>query len=159
MFDATRRRLIGAAALAVAALTVRARAAAPTDAPVSPSVALCRFLTGWGGLDARVVSRAFAALGRAAPGFEDQAHALWAAIDGAGLKTVQDFRASPLYLDRAHRDMAGLLVAALYLGVVGEGDTAMLVSYEAALMFAPTQDVTPIPSYAIGGPGYWVLPG
>jgi hypothetical protein len=151
--------LIGTAALAVAALKFGTRATAATEVPVAPSVALCRFLTGWGGLDARVVSRAFAALGPTVPRFEDQAHALWNAIDGAGLKTVQAFRLSPLYQDRAHRETAALLVAALYLGVVGEGDTATLVSYEAALMFAPTQDVTPIPSYAIGGPSYWALPG
>jgi hypothetical protein len=71
------------------------------------------------------------------------------------LKTVQDFRSSPLYLDGENRETAGKLVAALYLGVVGDGDAATLVSYEAALMFAPTQDLTPIPSYAIGGPAYW----
>jgi hypothetical protein len=38
---------------------------------------------------------------------------------------------------------------------VGSGDAAHLIGYEAALMFASTQDVTPIPSYAIAGPGAW----
>ncbi len=156
--DMTRRRLIGIAASAIGALALRARAAAP-PAAVSPSVALCRWLTGWQGLDARIVSRAFAALGAATPGFEERAHALWTAIHGAGWKTVQDWRGSPLYGDPAARETAAMLVSAFYLGVVGDGDAATLVSYEAALMFAPTQDVTPIPSYALGGPGYWGLPG
>jgi hypothetical protein len=152
-----RRRLLGTAVLGVAALQcgLRVRAAAAAPEAVAPSVALCRFLTGWQGLDARVVSRAFAALSRMTPGFEDRAHALWNAIAGADLKTVQDFRNSPVYLDGENRDTVGMLVAAIYLGVVGDGDAATLVSYEAALMFAPTQDLTPIPSYAIGGPAYW----
>jgi hypothetical protein len=126
----TRRRLIGIAASAIGALALRARAAAPP-----------------------------AALGAATPGFEERAHALWTAIHGAGWKTVQDWRGSPLYGDPAARETAAMLVSAFYLGVVGDGDAATLVSYEAALMFAPTQDVTPIPSYALGGPGYWGLPG
>ncbi len=156
MLDKIRRRLLGTAVLGMATLQfgLRVRAAAAPEV-VAPNVALCRFLTGWQGLDARVVSRAFAALGGTTPRFEERAHALWDAISGAGLKTVQDFRSSPLYLDGENRETAGKLVAALYLGVVGDGDAATLVSYEAALMFAPTQDLTPIPSYAIGGPAYW----
>lgn len=157
MFDSTRRRLLGLTAFAVGAVALRAGAAAPSPV-VSPSVALSRLLTGWQGLDARVVSRAFAALADTTPHFEERAHALWAAITRAGLQSVEEFRGSPLYQDQDQRATAAMLVSAFYLGVVGDGETARLVSYEGALMFAPTQEVTPIPSYALGGPGYWASP-
>ena len=53
------------------------------------------------------------------------------------------------------------MISAFYLGQVGQGDDATLVSFEKALMFQPTEGVIVIPTYALGGPNYWdnlVLP-
>jgi len=80
---------------------------------------------------------------------------LWRAITNAALPDVTAFSASPLYGEATHRATALALLSAFYLGVVGSGDAGHLIGYEAALMFASTQDVTPIPSYAIAGPGAW----
>jgi hypothetical protein len=129
-----------------------AAAAASTD-----RVALCRFLCGWPSLDPRLVARAFAALTAADRDFAARAEALRLAIANAGIPDVHTFRDSPLYDDPSHRATALALLGAFYLGIVGNGDAAQLISYEGSLMFASTQDVTPIPSYACGGPGYWGL--
>jgi hypothetical protein len=53
------------------------------------------------------------------------------------------------------------LVRAWYLGRVGDGSQVALVAYEDALMFAPTRDVTPVPTFCSGEFGYWasVPPG
>jgi len=120
-------------------------------------LALCRFLCGWPKLDPRLVARAFAALSAADRGFAAHAEALGLAITAAGLADVQAFRDSPLFDDATHRGTALALLGAFYLGVVGNGEGAQLISYEGALMFASTQDVTPVPSYARDGPGYWGL--
>lgn len=50
------------------------------------------------------------------------------------------------------------ILQALYVGAVGEGANARLISYEQALMFIPTRDVTVIPSYSRGGYNYWTTP-
>lgn len=47
------------------------------------------------------------------------------------------------------------ILSAWYLGKVGEGATAQLISYEKALMFDATAGITGIRSYCSGRPGYW----
>jgi hypothetical protein len=145
------------ALLAPASLIARAPPAAGATPSAQAHVALCRFLCGFPKLDPHLVARAFAALSATDRGFVARAEALRLAITTAGLPDVQAFRDSPLYADATHRATALGLLGAFYLGVVGTGDAAHLIAYEASLMFAPTQNVTPIPSYACGGPGYWAL--
>jgi len=161
----TRRDFLHAGACAAGTLALLAPASLsaqmPPAAGATPSaaaqVALCRFLCGFPKLDPRLVAHAFAALGAADRGFGARAEALGHAITSAGLPDVAAFRDSPLYADATHRATALALLGAFYLGVVGTGDAAHLIGYEASLMFASTQGVTPIPSYACGGPGYWGL--
>ncbi len=162
MTSNTRRQFLRAGACAAGTLALVApgrlmlQAVAAGDAkPATPRVALSRFLCGWPNLDERIVARAFTALSATDGAFTAHAEVLWQAITTAAIPDVSAFRASPLYAEVTHRATALALLSAFYLGVVGSGDTAHLVSYEAALMFASTQDVTPIPSYAIEGPGAW----
>jgi hypothetical protein len=143
--------------VAPAGLIALAAPAADATPNAAARIALCRFLCGFPKLDSRLVAHAFAALGAVDRGFLARAEGLGLAITTAGLPDVQAFRDSPLYGDPTHRATALALLGAFYLGFVGNGDAAQLISYEASLMFASTQDVTPIPSYARGGPGYWGL--
>jgi hypothetical protein len=143
--------------VAPASLIAQALPAAGAAPSAAARVALCRFLCGFPKLDPRLIAHAFAALSAADRGFIARAEALGLAITTAGLPDVQAFRDSPLYADATHRATALALLGAFYLGVVGTGDAAHLISYEASLMFASTQGITPIPSYACGGPGYWGL--
>jgi hypothetical protein len=160
-FPYTRRRFVRdgtwAAGLFVTAACAQASAPSAAATASTDRVALCRFLCGWPSLDPRLVARAFTALTAADRDFAARAEALRLAITTAGIRDVQGFRDSTLFGDRAHRETALALLGAFYLGIVGNGDAAQLISYEGSLMFASTQDVTPIPSYACGGPGYWGL--
>jgi len=47
------------------------------------------------------------------------------------------------------------VLSAWYLGKVGEGAHARVVSYENALMFDAVSDVLVIRSYCSNRPGYW----
>jgi len=145
------------ALVAPSSLIAQALPAAGAPPSAAAHVTLCRFLCGFPKLDPRLVAHAFAALSATDRGFIARAEALGAAITAAGLPDVQAFRDSSLYADATNRVTALALLGAFYLGVVGTGNVAQLIGYEASLMFASTQGVTPIPSYACGGPGYWGL--
>jgi hypothetical protein len=152
----SRRSFLRDGACAAGALALAGPLAAVPPS-MTARVALSRFLCGFPNLDSRLVARAFVALIATEHDFAAHADALALAITAAALPDVQAFRESPLYGNATHRATALALLGAFYLGFVGNGGDAQLVSYEAALMFASTQDVTPIPSYACGGPGYWGL--
>ncbi len=47
------------------------------------------------------------------------------------------------------------IIAALYTGVVGQGDQAKVINYQMALMFEPTLGVIAIPTYVSARPEYW----
>lgn len=55
----------------------------------------------------------------------------------------------------AQRKTARDVLSAWYLGKVGEGAQAQVVSYEKALMFDAVADVLVIRSYCSNRPGYW----
>ncbi|QOW20589.1 hypothetical protein INQ41_06195 [Lysobacter ciconiae] len=165
--DLGRRRFLAVSALAASvAVAVGASpglaqgVVAATE--VDPDfVELSRFLTARPELDARIVARAHQGLTQAHTGFAAQWAALDRAISGAKLADVDAFAASDLYGDPALRGTAMAIISAFYLGQVGQGDDATLVSFEKALMFQPTEGIIVIPTYALGGPNYWddlVLP-
>ncbi len=161
MAQITRRQFLAMSALAAAAAAVAVAQPGVAQAIVAATetppafLSLSRFLTGKSDLDARIVKRAWDALVAADSGFAGQANALSSAIDGAGLKDVNAFAASPIYSDVSHKATAIAVISAFYLGQVGKGGKARLVSFEKALMFRPTAGVVVIPTYALGGPNYW----
>lgn len=111
--------------------------------------------------DDRPLSDAFhKAFGEANPSFLLRASALSAQMKAAGLTTPAAFSASPLAKDPVLHATAIGLTAAWYLGHVAHDDHddhggGQVVAYEKALMWAPTADVTVIPSYSRGAPNYW----
>lgn len=146
--------------LAATALLALPAAAEPAPTGLAPTGAalddagflrLSEAATGHAGLDATVAARTFAALSAADAAFAGQAaslaalgqpgggpEALLAAADTAGLK-------APLLA----------LVAAWYTGTVGDGPDATVVAYADALMFRPTADAAPVPTYCGRGPLWW----
>ena len=47
------------------------------------------------------------------------------------------------------------LIFAWYAGVVDDSPTAEVLAYEKALMYQPTSDAIPIPTYSFNGPDNW----
>lgn len=160
-FQLSRRRFLAMSALAASAGAfaisqprIAQALVASTDAPPA-FLALSRFLTGKSDLDARIVARAWTALVAADDDFAGRSSALSSAIHDGGLADVNAFSTSPLFADPTHRATAIAAISAFYLGQVGEGSKARLVSFEKALMFRPTAGVVVIPTYTLGGPNYW----
>lgn len=51
-----------------------------------------------------------------------------------------------------------LITKAWFMGIVGEGKSAKVISYERALNYAAVADVVVLPTYARGEPHYWAKP-
>ena len=157
----SRRRFLAlsAAAASAAGLVTAApgivRAVAPASQVDPAFVQLARFLTGRTDLDARIIARAYDALVTADPSFATRSIALARAIGDAHLADVNALAMSPLYANPSDRAVAIAIVSAFYLGQVGEASKARFIAFEKALMFEPTADMVPIPTYSRGGPGYW----
>ena len=74
----------------------------------------------------------------------------------AGLLQLQPLpQGSPGAWSAAQQKTASDVLSAWYLGKVGEGAEAQVVSYEKALMFDAVAGVLVIRSYCSGKPGYW----
>ena len=74
----------------------------------------------------------------------------------AGLKALLPLpTGDPASWSKAQQKTASEVVSAWYLGKVGEGAEAQVVSYEKALMFDAVAGVLVIRSYCSGKPGYW----
>jgi hypothetical protein len=152
---------IGVPAVAKAAdATVAAPAAAVSNAAVASTVppadvflATSQFLTGHA-LDKETGARFFDALSKNDPQFGDKLAHLSDAIKQANVPTMDAFLALP-GKDPALAASATEIVSAWYLGVVGKGDNAVLISFYDALMFEATRNYTYVPSYG-GGPNSWV---
>jgi hypothetical protein len=111
--------------------------------------------------DDRSLSDAFHhAFSQANPDFLVRAGALFDRMKSADIATPQAFVASALARDPVLKATAVGLTAAWYLGHVADDDHddhggGRVVAYEKALMWAPTTDITVIPSYSRGAPDYW----
>lgn len=106
-------------------------------------------------MDARIIARAYDALVTTDPSFAARSTTLARAIEDARLADVNALATSPLYANPSDRAVAIAIVSAFYLGQVGEASKARFIAFEKALMFEPTADMVPIPTYSRGGPGYW----
>jgi hypothetical protein len=111
------------------------------------------FLTGHT-LDATTARRFLAALTKLDAGFVGRLGALQAAIAQSGAATMDAFLAQDGH-SAAILSTAKEIVSAWYLGVVGTGSKAVLISFYDALMFEPTRNYVYVPSYG-GGPDSWV---
>lgn len=102
-----------------------------------------RALTGKSQLD-EVIGQRLLQLLDALPGFTAGWHELLPIPKG-----------DPSGWSAAQQKIASEIISAWYLGKVGEGTDARVVSYEKALMFQAVTGVLVIRSYCSGKPGYW----
>jgi hypothetical protein len=136
-----------------------AQTALPPVAEPSPDhvrfLAVSQQLTGKTDLDPVIAVRTSVALQASDDTFAGRFAALDAALQAAAGFDMRNFDNSPVGRQPALKATAVQIVAAWYLGVVGHGATAQLISYRDALMYRPTLDVTTVPSYQHGAFGYW----
>ncbi|WDS34960.1 sugar dehydrogenase complex small subunit [Pseudoxanthomonas sp.] len=152
---------IGAVSVATSATWSWAQAVSATDTPRAPAsfIAVSRLLTGHT-IDASLADRGWAAISARETDFAQRFSQLEAAITRAGLTDMQGWSGSAIAADPALKATALAIVSAWYLGVVGQvkdraEDGPAFITYEGALMWRPTLDVTVIPTYARGRPGFW----
>ncbi|MFC0502850.1 sorbitol dehydrogenase family protein [Asaia krungthepensis] len=178
MVNTTRRGFLGCGVaalpfLAFPALT-RAASEARSDAlsEALPGAGACppdfhavsMALTGHEDLDEALVPRVWVALLARHPEFPARYRLLAEAMRQRGIHRSQDYAASGLRAEKALHEVSVEIVAAWYLGRVGpmlprsEAGTPAFITYEGAMMWRPTSDVTVLPTYARGGPGFWAQP-
>lgn len=162
----SRRNFIKAGLLAGVALAVPfvrlpsalADGAATLTAPADFIVA-SEILTGHK-LEASLADRAWSALVLREKDFVSRYQTLTRAMDAAGFKDMTAWSGFSAGLDAPASSAAVAVVSAWYLGVVGPVDDSgengpSFITYENALMWQPTIDVTVVPSYSKQGPGWW----
>ena len=149
----SRRTLIAGAAAGVAAALMGLQHAHAATNSAEDFHRLSVFLTGGKPLDHALADRYLASLRRHDKTFDDGFSALASWIASTHMASVDDLLKAPAMSDALHKT-ATQIVSAWYLGVVGEGADAELISYEQALMYRPTHGVLVIPSYG-GGPNSW----
>lgn len=133
-----------------------------SEAAPAGFMALSRRLTGHDEIPEDLADAAFSALSAREADFPARYARLEQALaaDASPFETLVD---APALADPANRATALAIISAWYLGRVGkveaQSETAStLVTFTAALMWAPTIDVTVIPTYARGAPGNWADP-
>jgi hypothetical protein len=131
---------------------------AATGAPIDAAdlLALSIAIIGPKADDRRLSDAFHRAFTDADPAFLVRAAVLFREIRTANISAPDAFSASALAKDMTFRATATALTAAWYLGHVAHDDHGgKVVAYEKALMWAPTSDITVIPSYSRGAPDYW----
>ncbi|AEI37367.1 MAG: sugar dehydrogenase complex small subunit [Zymomonas mobilis subsp. pomaceae] len=153
------------AGTAIAAGTAPLLAQDNNDKPLRDQFySLSTFLTGHNDLDRGLSDRTWDALLAVDSDFSVKSQALRQAIAAAAITDSSLLRLSAIGQDDALMTTAKTIISAWYLGYVGTPaghameDNARFISYSSALMYRPTLDATVIPSYARGGPSYWVNP-
>jgi len=138
---------------AAAGLVLPMSALASTS-DLSGFMVLSGFLTDHQTLNVRFGARLLDALNRHDTAFAAAMHALIAAVKTSSAVSVALFMATLTGQDKAIGLTASTIVSAWYIGTIGTGADAELIGYEEALMFAPTQGITIVPTYG-GYPNYW----
>jgi hypothetical protein len=129
--------------------------AAPAEREADRFMRISRVLTGKPDLDVSIGARTLAAMTAHDPQFSAHLLALAERMDGTAAPDMRDFDHTVIAADPALKKAALDIVSAWYLGVVGDGATAELITYEDALMFRPTRDVTAPPATGGGTFGAW----
>ncbi len=122
------------------------------DAPTAEFIALSQFLVSRPA-NPVLASRYYAALARRAPNFAGNVTALTQMIADKQLKHVDAYLALA-DTDPSLKATAVSIISAWYLGIVGEGADAQMISYSEAMMYQPTHATLIIPTYG-GGPATW----
>lgn len=123
---------------------------------------LSAFVTGRKNFNPDLVTRAYGQLMALDPNFGTKLNALGAAIAKSGAKSIDAFLATNP--DKDIRDTMTTITGVWYLGYTGtpdpsqETDNAKFVTYRGALMWEPTSDATPIPTYSQHTHNYWANP-
>lgn len=147
-------------------IPVSAQTAIPVTEPVTPTISpkdqfkhAAQLLTGHKQLNDSLLEKALATLQLDDPQFENMLAKLYQLLLTEEIADAQAFMQSK-NMAKEHDALtcAKQITCALYTGRVGQGSKAQLISYEHALMYQPTQDITVIPSYSRGGRDYWIHP-
>jgi fructose 5-dehydrogenase small subunit len=125
-----------------------ARALNPDEAQF---LAVSRAVTGHQDLNPEIATRLFAAMVRTFPDYGARIAAL-SHLTQAGGKPEEILARA----EEANQRQAMLgLVAAWYTGSVRDRTNAPMVAYYDALMYRPTSDALPVPTYCFGTPAWW----
>lgn len=149
----SRRTFVQAMATAVAAMGMSS--AFPVMAAADTTSGFTRaseFLTSRK-LDPILSTRFYTALKQRDAQFDAQVAKLLSRIDQSKAADMDTFLASPA-LDQETEATVNRIISAWYMGVVGEGADAQLISFAEALMYQPTRGILVVPSYG-GGPNSW----
>lgn len=124
---------------------------------------ISRLLTGHENIAEELADGAWSALVQRKSNFNNDYASLTAAIAGAGVSKFGSFSGSPIEQNSGLKATAIDIVSAWYLGRVGKVESrsdnaSTFITFNDALMWRPTIDVTVIPTYSRGGPGYWAKP-
>jgi hypothetical protein len=114
-------------------------------------LALSQSLTGWQNLDAGLSARLLNAMTVNDASLATQLLAIRDLVRAGDTPGVILARAKAANLVKP----ALALVAAWYTGCVSESANAPIVAYDDALMYRPTRDALPVPTYCLGGPAWW----
>ncbi|MDB5900821.1 MAG: Membrane bound containing D-sorbitol dehydrogenase [Ramlibacter sp.] len=152
-----RRMLVATLAGSVLSQVVPAAHAQPDADALKAFIALSRFLTGRGELDADQARQLHEALHAQAGDFDADARALLVLIAERKLAIGR----LQLTLDTEASRLAPLprkIVSAWYTGIVGEDERARCVLFETSLMYAAVKDRLTPPSYCHGPHASWASP-
>jgi len=106
-------------------------------------------------LDFGLTTRTFDALRALTPNFEKKMGLLTVWYHDTQACAKSDTECETPRIAPELKEFMQSILRALYTGRAGSGKDAILITYEHALMYAPTKDVTEIPTYARGGYGSW----
>ena len=148
----SRRRLLAVACTAAAAGGLLLGPTAPAWAALTPQhdaelaafMSVSRHLTGRANLDPRIGQRLLDALLQHDTALKQSLDELQARLG-----------VSPQDWSERQQWLARQILGGWYLGVIGEDDSASVVTYENALMFKAVDDVLVPRSYCANKPGYW----
>jgi fructose 5-dehydrogenase small subunit len=122
------------------------------DDAVGSFMRASEFLTGRK-LNPVLAGRYYTALKKRDPQFDADVSQLLGIIDRVKAPDVDAFLASAT-LNQQSSSTVTKIISSWYLGIVGEGSDAELISYAEALMYEPTRGILVVPSYG-GGPNSW----
>lgn len=149
----TRRTFLGSSAIGSLIAVMPLRSIAQGAMLDADFMVLSQFVTGHKMLDVTVGQGLLTGLRAQYPDFDAQASALQAQIDARKPADVQAL-ADALGGNPLH-DTLLAIVRGWYSGVVAEGSHATVYAFEKALMYRPSLDAVPIPTYALNGPNWW----
>lgn len=165
--NAHRRTILGTALFGIPGAWLASRSlgvlqAAPAASARAPDdfTTVSRLLTGHPEIDVHIADAAWSALIQRETDFGSRFEQLSSALSQAPVQDFHQLKGSTVLSDAALKATAVQIVGAWYLGRVGNvnprsEDGPAFVTYTGALMWRPTLDVTVLPSYVRGKPGFW----